>query len=177
MTPAETRDWLWSRCTPCGDCLLWDRAVDDGGVPQVRLPGSRKVSSARRVLLEALGRDITGRIATTKCGDQLCMAEQHVVAWTRKQLQKRSAKKFASSLLRSARLATARRRTAKLTLEDAHELRRLRADGVSTREAAERFGVAQSTAAKAMRGESWRDYGGLFTGLLAPKRVMPGRSA
>ena len=166
MSPDEIKAHIWSKCCQDGDCLLWTGAVNDAGVPQMRLPGTREVFSVRRLLLTAMGQDIAGRIASTKCGHQLCMAEKHVTPMTRKQLQKRSAKKFASSLLRSARLATARRRTAKLTLEDAHELRRLRADGVSTREAAERFGVAQSTAAKAMRGESWRDYSNPYTQLV-----------
>lgn len=162
MTPAETKAFLRSRCTRCGKCLLWDKAVDDAGVPITRLPKSRKVYQARRVLMEAMGHDLTGKIATTSCGDSRCMEEKHAVAWTRQQLQARSGLKFKGNLARGAMLAAHRRKTARLTLET---VRAARLSGVSATVFAEREGVALSTAAKALRGESWREYGSAFGGV------------
>ena len=45
MTPDEIKANIWSKCHECGDCLLWDGAVNDAGVPQMRLPGTREVFS------------------------------------------------------------------------------------------------------------------------------------
>ena len=105
-------------------------------------------------------------IASTKCGHQLCMAEKHVTPMTRQQLQKRSGKKLTGNLVRAAKLAMARRKTAKLTMEQAQEMRQLRAEGVTTYEAAERYGISQGAAAKIMRGDSWRDYSNPYTQLV-----------
>lgn len=162
MTDEETKRFIWSRCTEYGDCLLWDGAVDDCGVPQMRLPGSRKVEPVRRVLLLAMGRNIAGKLATTNCRNQRCMHEKHVVALTRKQLQVRSGKKLRGNPLRAAKLAIARRKTAKLDMEKVHEMR---ASGMNTRQAAAHYNVTQSTAAKVMRGEIWKDYSSPFAGL------------
>lgn len=163
MSPEETKAWIWSRCHEDGDCLLWDGGTDDNGVPYLRLPGSRKVVAARRALLEALGVNVQGKVATTTCGHPGCLAEEHSVAWTRKQLQKRSGEKHRFNLVRAAKIAKWRRQTAVL---DEEKVAHLRECGLTTREAAALYGVAQSTAANAMRGDSWKDYSSPFQGLL-----------
>lgn len=157
MTPEETKAWIWSRCHEDGDSVLWDGAKDDQGVPYLRLPGSRKVLAARRVLLEALGVDVQGKIATTTCNNPACLAEGHCVAWTRKQLQKRSGQKLAHNMVRAAKLAAiSRERNGKLTMEQVQEGR---AEGLTTRAAAAMWGVTQSTAHKALSGSAWKEYG------------------
>jgi hypothetical protein len=164
MTPKETKQWLWSRCTECGDCLLWQGATDDCGVPQVRLPGDRKVSAARRVLLQAMGKKIDGLIATTRCDDKRCMAEGHVVAWTRKQLQMRSGRKYAGSITRNAKLAAASAQRSKLRIEDA---RTIRSEGLDARQVMERYGVCKSTAHDVIAGRHWKEYSHPFAGLMS----------
>lgn len=171
MTPDEIKAHIWSKCHECGDCLLWDGAVNDAGVPQMRLPGTREVFSVRRLLLTAMGQDIAGKIASTRCGNQLCMAEKHVTPMTRQQLQKRSGKKLVGNLARAAKLAATRRKTAKLTMEQAQEMRQLRAEGVTTYEAAERYGISQGAAARVMRGDSWRDYSSPYTQLMTRRQA------
>lgn len=166
MTPEETKEWIWSRCHEDGDCVLWDGAVDDSGVPQLRRPGSRKVEPARRVLLAALGQEIKGRVATTTCQHPRCMAEEHCVAWTRKQLQKRSGQKLVTNIVRAAKLAAiGRERVGKLSME---KVRAARAAGMTGRAFAAETGVTLSTAQKALRGDAWKEYGANpFSGLLA----------
>lgn len=165
MTPEDIKRWIWNRCTRCGKCLMWDGAVDDGGVPQLRLPGSKKVEPARRVLLKAMGKDIEGKLATTICGNQLCMDEKHAVAWSRKRLQRRSAKATNYGQNAARRLAITKKRRATAIL-DMEKVRQMRADGLTSREAAQRYGVTQSTAAKALSGETWKEYASPFSGLI-----------
>lgn len=154
-----------ARCVDDGDCLAWDGAVDSSGCPQVRIPGSRKTFSARRICLEADGKKIFGLLATVNCGNKCCLAPEHLVAMTRKQLQKRSGKIYAASVTRNAKLAEARRKTAKLDFE---RVAQMRAEvGLTTRQAAAKYGVTQSTAQKIMRGELWKDYKNPFAGLMA----------
>lgn len=163
MTPAEIKKWIFDRCEECGDCLLWKQAVDDAGVPVCRLPGG-KVLQARRVLMQALGRDIDGKIATTSCNHKRCMAPEHVAAWTRKALQVRTVKAtgFPQRLSRRAAIAESRRKTAVLDMDKVLDMRARKLTG---REAAAEFGVALSTAQKALAGDSWADYASPFAGL------------
>jgi hypothetical protein len=156
MTPEEIKGWIWSRCHEDGDCVLWDGGCDDQDVPYLRLPGSRKVVAARRVLLNALGVEIHGKLATTSCGHPKCLAEGHCVAWTRKQLQKRSGRKIAGNVVRAAKLQAARRGGATLSMEKVREGRQ---SGMTGRAFAELHGVTLSTAQKALNGKSWKDYG------------------
>lgn len=163
MTPEQTKAWIWSRCTEDGDCMRWEGATDDCGTPQVRRPGSRKVEAARRVLLEAMGKKLDGLLATTTCDDPLCLAEEHCVAWTRKQLQKRNGAKLVGNVARNAKLSAAARARATLDLE---AVRQMRASNMTTRQAAAAYGVAQSTACDAMAHLTWKDYSSPFAGLI-----------
>lgn len=163
MNPEETKRWIWSRCTECGDCLIWNGAVDDAGVPQMRIPGIRKVLPARRVLMTALGRKIDGLIATTRCDNKRCMAEEHVVAWTRKMLQKRSGKKYAGSADRAVKLMKANEQRSRLGMETARDIR---AKGMTAQEVMEQYGVSKSSAYDVIAGRHWKDYSSPFAGLM-----------
>lgn len=163
MSPEEIKRWIWSRCEECGDCLLWKQAVDDAGVPVCRLPGG-KVSQARRVLMDAMGRDIVGKIATTNCGNKRCMAHKHVEGWTRKALQKRTAKQtgYGQKLTFRVAQAEARRKTALLDMDRVQEMRERK---LTSRQAAEEYGISQSAAQKALSGGTWKDYANPFAAL------------
>lgn len=163
MTPEQLSRWIWSRCKEDGDCLLWTGAKGSDNVPKMRLPGERKVYQARRVLMEALGRTIVGRIATTTCGNPMCMAEEHLTAYTRKQLQQRSAKKFSGTLARSAKLAEISRRNSRLTME---QVQGIRAQGMKADEVMERFGLSKAAAHSLIAGRTWKDYSNPFAGLM-----------
>lgn len=162
MTPDEMKAFIWSRCTPCGKCLLWDGAVANGGVPVMHAQGSKRQEGVRRVLLKAMGVDVEGKVATTTCDNPLCMAEKHVVAWTRKRLQKRSGMQLSTNLARSAKLAAVRRKSAVLTIEKAREMR---ASGMNGEQAAKHYGVSESAAYKVLAGTTWKEYGSPFAAL------------
>ena len=161
MSPEQTKRWIWSQCEECGDCLLWRGAVDSHGTPMMR-KGQPKTDSVRRVLVRALGRNPNGKIATTRCGNKLCMAEGHVVLWTRKQLQQRSMGKKAGDVAWGLAVRRGREPTCKLSMEAA---RNIRAEGLTARQVMERYGVSEFAAYSVIRGRSWKDYSNPFAGL------------
>lgn len=165
MTNAEILSLIWSRCIPYGECLLWDGSTDSDGRAQVRIRGKKGARSVRRELLTAMGVSCDGRVATSTCSNSLCMAPEHVVSWTRKKLQKRTMGRLTGDVRLGASVAVARRRQyAKLTDSQVREIRESEA---TARELGTRFGVAACTVSRVRRGEIWKVYGGLFTGLIA----------
>ena len=146
-----------------GKCLEWTGALDGYGVPICRLPGDRRLRSLRRVILEMNGRNLDGLLATMSCTNPLCLC--HLKAITRKVLQVRSAKatNWARSPARCAAIAAKRRETASLDIE---AVRDMRTRELTSRQAAAEFGVSQSTAAKALAYQTWKDYSNPFSGLM-----------
>lgn len=171
--PMLQKHLLWmlliqNKCQEDGDCLIWQGATDDAHVPQMRLPGSRKVYAARRVLLEALGKPPQkGHLATTKCDNPLCMAEEHVVLWQRSQLQRRSGKKIAASPLRAYKLQRAHINNGRSKFNP-DLAREIRAQGMDWREIMKQYGCSESTAYDLLAGRHWKDHSANspFTGLL-----------
>lgn len=156
MTPEEIKAWVWAKCHEDGDCLLWDGAVANGGVPTARDPNTEKLSPARRILLTAMGKNVAGKVATTTCNNPLCMAEDHVVAWTRKQLQQRSGEKLTYNMVRAKKLADVARRQSTVDMD---LVRQIRAAGMRPKQAAEHFNVPFQTACRIISGTSWKEYG------------------
>lgn len=156
MTPTEIQQWLWSRCHDDGDCVIWDGAVAQGSGPAVSSPYTGRTTPARRVLLQALGVDIKGKIATTTCGNSLCMAKEHSVAWTRKELQKRSGIKLSSNIVRNAKIAAATRARSYLTME---VVRAIRCAGMTATQASQHWNIPLQTVARVLRNDSWKEYG------------------
>lgn len=168
MTSDELLHAIYSRCEPQGECMLWQDAVDATGVPIMRIPGDRArgTISVRRVLLQDVcGHDLSGLLATFRCTNSACLAPKHVVGWTRKQLQLRSGKKLHGNLQRNAKIATiSRERNGKLSTA---KVALMRAERMTATQAAALFGVAPSTAGKALNGRAWKNYGDPFAQLMA----------
>jgi hypothetical protein len=165
MKPEEIKQLVWDKCVPdgCG-CLIWKGSIARGGVPAFRDPVTGKTGSARRILMTAMGKNVKGRLATTKCNNPLCMAEGHVVLWTRQELQKRSAAKLVENHVRSAKLAAAARARSKLTME---QVREIRSSGLRAKEVSAQYGITLHCACLIVNGRTWRDYSNPFAGLLA----------
>lgn len=163
MKPEQIAKWIWDRCHADGDCLIWDGAVAQNSGPAVTSPFTGRTAPARRVLMQALGMDIAGKMATTTCGNPLCMERGHLIAWTRKELQQRTGKGLSVNVLRSAKLAEVARRRSYLTME---VVRDIRASGLRATDAAKRWNIPLQTAARVIRHDSWREYAGNpFAGL------------
>lgn len=159
----QIRAFIASRTEQEGDCLVWTGALDSYGAPVLRIAPERKMHSVRRVMAALAGMDIEGKFVSTKCDCQLCIT--HLVVLTRKKLQQRTAKRnpYAQSITRNKKISDkARTRLAKLTLEQVQEMR---ASGLASRPAAERYGVAQSTASDILSHRTWREYSSPWAGL------------
>ena len=163
MNRTQLIQYLYDRCRPDGDCLVWAGAADPSGTPKVRVPGMKGVKQARRLLLQAQGRGVDGLLAVSTCGNPKCM--KHIAPWTRTQLQQRNATEHPPTVLRKARISAAMRAkpTTKLTADAAADIRY---SGISTRQAAVKYGVSQSAAADVRRGHSWLEYSTPGAGLL-----------
>jgi hypothetical protein len=149
-------DRIRDRVIEVGDCWEWQGSLQTNSpVPTMNYAG--KVKPVRRHLAEEMGLKLDGKLATYKCGNQLCVHPDHIAVITRKRLQQRIAKEQKHQLnpLRRKQLSDIARKNGKLTLEQAHAIRD--AEGPQ-REIAKRFGVTQATVSVIKRGVSWRDY-------------------
>lgn len=154
-----------ANCTECGDCLMWNGSVDTSGTPMVRVPGNRKMTPVRRLVLQAMGTAIKGKLATTSCDRKLCVAQDHAVAATRAELQQLTADRtlFQQRPGRNAKISASKRARGVVTPEQVAELR---ASPLSTRAAARLMGIAQSTAQQIRSGETHKDYSSPFAGMV-----------
>ncbi len=153
-----------ANCHEVGDCWEWRGAMDDTA-PVMRPAGSRRLVPVRRLVMTLAGKSVEGLLACAKCLNDRCVAPEHAVGLTRKQLQQRTAQvtRYGRSAARSAKLATARRQRSHLTDEIVAEMR---ASGLSTRAAAAAFGCGQSAAADILAGRTWKDYSSPFAGMV-----------
>lgn len=164
-----TLEAIRANCDEVGDCWEWRGALD-GSAPVMRPAGSRKLMPVRRAVMTLAGKSIgDGRLACAKCGNERCVNPEHAVALTRQQLQQRTAKvtQYGRSLVRAAKLASARRAYSPLTAE---AVAQMRASGLSTRAAAAAFGCGQSAAADILAGRTWRDYSNPMAGMVEALR-------
>lgn len=125
-----------------------------------------KVGAVRRFLAAELGLDLrSGRLATSKCGNWLCVHPEHVQTITRAKLSARIAKErsYGTNPVRMQKLAENARARSKLNIQIAQEIRE--AEG-SQRAIAKKYGISQHTVNSIKRGKTWRDYTNPFTQLM-----------
>lgn len=156
--------------TEIGDCWEWHGALQGGAVPCLKYKddqGQWKLVAVRRWIAIQQGKKVKGRLATTTCDNPRCVCPDHVVLWTRKQLQDRNAVKVKSNITDAQRKKRSDNRrkqgNVKITLEQAREIRM---SAASTREIAEKYGVTQKTAWLAKTGKTHRDFFNPFAGLI-----------
>ena len=157
-------DYIRLRCVEDGDCWLWQGALNSTGHPIMKYPG-RPCSTVRRLVMEAAGDPPAPRQPTVNtCGDPLCVSPAHTAKSTIQKVGKEAAKRGAFSRLdRRMKIAATRRKTAKLTIEKANEIRHS-SEGI--KELAERYSVNPSFIKAIRRGDVWRDYSNPITQLI-----------
>jgi hypothetical protein len=73
---------IHGRCVEDGDCLIWQGAVTQHGMPYMLHNGSNK-AMVRRVLFAAFYGEVpAGKLVTPTCLDKRCMGKKHLVAMT-----------------------------------------------------------------------------------------------
>ena len=160
-------DYVKSRTEEIGDCWEWAGALQAcGTTPMMR--HHKQTISVRRLLMLEQGLEVEGKVATSTCGNHLCVNPKHLELITRKRLTKRIALGFSRSvsLLRKAQISTLVRQRSKLTAEQAEEIRQ--ASG-KQRDIAKLYGVSQSTVCAIKHGRIWRDYLNPFAQLIGVK--------
>ena len=157
-------DYVQARCHEVGECWEWTGAMQTRSrVPVMRYQGNS--APVRRVLAQALGHQIQGRVATFRCGNQLCCNPEHLWVTSKTILQRRTNATVVRYMhpTRRARVAAARRVGAKLSPESVAEIRE---DTRPQRVIAAAHGISQTTVSRIKRGALWRDYSNPFSHLL-----------
>lgn len=155
-----------ANCHEVGDCWEWKGALD-GSAPIMRLSGSQKTTPVRRWVLEQAGKMKAGQLVCSKCGNHLCVAPAHAVSMTRKEFQQRTAKttRYGNSIARSKKISAARRSNGTVLTEAI--VSEMREAGMSSRQAAKKYGCGQYAAWQALSGRTWKDYSNPFMGLMS----------
>lgn len=148
------------RCVECGDCLLWPGAMTTRG-PVVTV--AQKQIPLRRVVWEQkFGKLLPAdRIASVDCENRNCLAEGHISARTRSQINARSNRRHGSTA-RNAKVANTRRKGSKLSDEGVQEIR---ASVLSAQALASKWSVSAAYVYMIQRGQCRRDYSSPFAGL------------
>jgi len=153
-----------TRCSDTSDCWTWGQSMSRGQ-PTMRviniIEGKKvyKTVNVRKYLKELLnGPTRDKNVVASSCGNLDCVSPAHAREWTRKALQKRTAKvtKYGESTERNLAISKARRKNAKLNLEIVKEIRAEHGT-LSSRAAAKKYGVAQSTILSVWQNEIWRE--------------------
>lgn len=153
-----------TRCSDTSDCWTWGQSMSRGQ-PTMRvinvIEGKKvyRTVNVRKYLKELLnGPTRAKNVVASSCGNLDCVSPAHAREWTRKALQKRTAKvtKYGESTERNLAISKARRKTAKLSIEVAREIRNDHGT-LSSREAGKKYGVAQSTILDVWQHVIWKE--------------------
>lgn len=138
-----------------GGCVLW-RGPLANGCPQVFVDG--RYLMVRRVVYECQRGPIKrGLYPVMKCRDQRCVAAAHIRLMTPSQIgQLAHAEGRIDSPQRRAAIALGRRRNSQVTAEMAAGIRACR----TATEAAQKYPISKSGAARIRRGDAWAEVRG-----------------
>jgi len=156
----QTMETLLARTVEEGECLLWGGYIGNS-VPQVSHKG--KVIAVRRLMLEFQGKVLrAGDHASTKCRNHACVHPEHISHRNKFQHSAAMLSAPRNEEVRAAKLAAFRRKTAKLDMDKAREIRCSEESGPTL---AAKFGVNKALIARIRRGEAWREFSNPFAGL------------
>lgn len=158
-----TLESIEAKCDIVGDCWHW-KASKSHGAPYMRI-GSKSVPVRRYIFTELLGKDASGRLVSMRCSHLDCVNPQHIVAYTRKQLQQKTAKRtrYGDDLLRKAKMSAAKRRSSPYSDDF---IRQVRAMEGSSKQIARDLNLCPSTVNDWRNGDLRKDFNP-WIGLLA----------
>lgn len=147
-----------------GDCLLWTGAHSRGqgsNRPQPALWLDGKTMPLRRLAYVAYGRELFAhwRVSTT-CGNDSCLCKEHL----KRKTHSESLMGHKKSFITRAKIAARKQAASPL---DWDKVRDIRSSDASMRSLAAQYGVHEDTISKVRNYQSWREIGGVFSGLVA----------
>lgn len=154
------------KCTECGDCWVWTGALGRCEQPTMRVNGRRTPPRpVRRILLEARGVDMKGKLATVSCETRTCVAPHHLTAMTRRALVKRSVVRtqYHKRVDRCAKLAARKREAGRSLPQEVVDKVRASASAAA---AAKEVGISRSTAIAIRAWRTHKDYTNPFAAIL-----------
>lgn len=160
-----TLERIREKCDVVGDCWHWT-AGKSGKAPALRHEG--KVMNARHyIFTELLGKKLQpGRMVSFSCANDDCVSPDHLVQYTRSQLQRRTARRtgYAKNPARIAKLSAAKRAASPYS-EDF--VKKVRAMEGTAKGIARQLGMCASTVNEWRNGEVRKPINNPFAGLLA----------
>lgn len=156
---------LVERTEEFGDCYLWTGSTTNQGYPTYS-PFGCGCKLVRRAIFALNGGVLEPRVPiVTTCDEKLCINPAHMSASTVSAVGKAAGKRGAwRGKTRCAKIAATKRKTGKLTIEIAREIRMSNETGPVL---AERHGVNRTLITKIRSGDAWKDYSNPFAGLMA----------
>ncbi|MDD0837892.1 hypothetical protein PSQ40_04840 [Curvibacter sp. HBC61] len=150
-----TQDQIKALADEVGDCLIWHGSVSGDGYPTMKFMGSCRL--VRRLVIEAKGQELAPRQPVmTTCGEKLCVSPAHLTPTSWAVIGQAAAKRGAFSRPdRRAKIAAARRKAGKLTMEKAREIR-LSTDTYEVLSA--RYGVNRTIISRVKNGRAWVEF-------------------
>lgn len=158
-------DRVRERSDEVGECWEWqDSSRRKGETPRLQINKKRMyVRRALAIEVGLLAAD-SAKFAAPKCRNWRCVNPDHIQVITHKALNKRLAQNRVGGKLATSRKASdSRRKRAKLTIDQAREIR---TSEMSMRKLAARYGVDYKTIWLIKQGHIWKDYSGVFAQLV-----------
>ena len=147
---------IQSRCEEVGDCLEWQGHVSSGGSPRIWHEG--KTQSVRKLMLQANGKASEvppKRKLMTTCENPRCVHPSHLVIVPMAKFVRVRLVANTNHQIRAAKIAKARRKSAKLTADD---VAAIRASDEADHILADRYGVSRSHVSGIQARTKWRDH-------------------
>ena len=152
----ELLNKITDRCEEVGDCLEWQGYISAGGSPRMYHDG--KMQSARKLVLQAHGKPsevpLKHKLVCT-CENHRCVNADHIAIVPLAKFVRERLVANTNHQIRAAKIAKARRQSAKLTADD---VAAIRASDEADHILAERYGVSRSHVSGIQARTKWRDH-------------------
>lgn len=160
-------DYIWEiieRTDEVGDCWIWNSTTSSGGYPIMKIRGCPCRLVRREAFMLAGGELMPRQPVDVTCDERLCINPKHLKASSTAEIAQKAARqgKF-SGVARAAKIAAVRRTKAKLTIEQAREIR---ISEVPNKELAALYGVHKSVIQGIKTGTRWKDHQNPWAGLM-----------
>lgn len=153
LTREEIRAYLDQHVRVSDDgCMVWAGSTRKGYIPDVQWAGRRY--SARRLIMELDGKPVSERqVVYTICGTHNCVNPEHLRIGSRLQMNRAKARHGLSSSgpRHALAIAAGKAARAKIPITERFAIARMRADGMTWAQIADRYGTHISAPHKQLK--------------------------